>query len=292
MADKNGLQSRDRPDFSSPPIGGASIQIPYAPTGESEIVYPESDGTPMGETELHRDAIIDALQRLKEHFKDYPDVCVSGHMMMYFEEGNPRKSISPDVFVTFGVERKQRRTYRIWEEGWPPQFVLEFSSERTYRNDLRDKKALYAEIGIAEYFLCDVEGRYLQKPLMGFRLAGSDYDAIPPYADGSVPSVSLGLELRIREEGLGFYDPVLRRWLETPAEAAAAQAQREVTARRRAESAAEREAEARKKAESTAEREVEARKKAESTAEREAEARKKAETELARLREEIERMKA
>ena len=271
MAGKNGLQSRDRPHFSSPPVGGASAQIPYAPTGESEIFYPESDGKPMGETELHRDAIIDALQRLKEHFKDYPDVCVSGHMMMYFEEGNPRKSISPDVFVTCGVERKQRRTYRIWEEGWPPQFVLEFSSERTYRNDLRDKKALYAEIGIAEYFLCDVEGRYLPTPLMGFRLAGSDYDAIPPYADGSVPSVSLGLELRVREEGLGFYDLVLKRWLETPAEAAAAQAQR---------------------AESAAKQEAEAREQAESTAEREAEARKKAETELARLREEIERMKA
>ena len=264
MADKNGLQSRDRPDFGSPPIGGASIQIPYAPTGESEIVYPESDGTLMGETELHRDALINALHRLKERFKDAPEVCVSGFMMMYYEEGNPRKSISPDVFVTFGVGRKQRRIYRNWEEGCPPHFALEFSSEKTYRNDLRDKKTLYAEIGIAEYFLCDVEGRYLPTPLMGFRLAGSDYDAIPPYADGSVPSVSLGLELRLREEGLGFYDPFLRRWLETPAEAAAAQAQREVTARRRAESAAE----------------------------REAEARKKAETELARLREEIERMKA
>ena len=118
-------------------------------------------------------------------------------------------------------------------------------------------KALYAEIGITEYFLCDVEGRYLPTPLMGFRLAGKNYDAIPPNADGSVPSAGLGLELSLREERLGFYNPVLKRWLETPAEAAVAQARR-----------------------------------AESVAEREAEARKKAETELARLREEIERMKA
>ncbi len=257
MVDKNGLQSRDRPDSSSLSIGGASAQMPYAPMGESEIVYPASDGKPMGETELHRDALIDALLRLKEHFKDNSAVCVSGYMMMYYVEGNPRKSISPDVFVTFGVGRKQRRIYRIWEEGSPPHFVLEFSSEKTYRNDLRGKKALYAEIGITEYFLCDVEGRYLPTPLMGFRLAGKNYDAIPPNADGSVPSAGLGLELSLREERLGFYNPVLKRWLETPAEAAVAQARR-----------------------------------AESVAEREAEARKKAETELARLREEIERMKA
>ena len=91
MVDKNGLQSRDRPDSSSLSIGGASAQMPYAPMGESEIVYPASDGKPMGETELHRDALIDALLRLKEHFKDNSAVCVSGYMMIVLCRGQPSK---------------------------------------------------------------------------------------------------------------------------------------------------------------------------------------------------------
>ncbi len=285
MAERNGLQSTHRPESSLPPIGGASTPIRYAPTDDSKIFYPSSDGKPMAETELHREALMDALLRLQEHFKDTPDVCVSGNMMMYYVRGNPQKSISPDVFVAFGVERKQRRIYRIWEEGSPPHFVVEFSSENTYRDDLLSKKTLYAEIGLTEYFLCDIERQHLPKPLMGFRLAGSAYKPIQPNADGSITAISLGIELHLRDEGLRFYDPVSGKWLLTPAEV-------EATARRHAESVARQEAEARKQ-------EVVARKKAESVARQEAEARKQeaaarkhAEAELARLREENERLKA
>ena len=277
MADGNGLQSRNMPEPSLPLIGAASARIRYAPTDDSELFYPSSDGKPMAETELHRDALFDALLRLQEHFKDISDVCVSGNMMMYYVRGNPQKSISPDVFVTFGVGRKQRRIYRIWEEGSPPHFAVEFSSENTYRDDLRSKKTLYAEIGLTEYFLCDVERQHLPKPLMGFRLAGSAYEPIQPNADGSVTAISLGLELHLLEEGLRFYDPVTGKWLRTPAEVEAA-------ARRHAESVASQEAEARKQEAEARKQEAKARKHAESVARQEAKARKKVEAELARLR--------
>ena len=234
MADKNTL-GRTR-------SGAPDSQIRYAPTGKTDIFYPESDGKPMAETERHRDLLINTLLILQEHFQDIPDVCVSGNMMMYYVQGNPRKSISPDIFVTFGIARKERRTYRIWDEGKPPDFVLEFSSENTYRNDLRGKKELYAEIGIAEYFLYDPERQYLPFPLMGFALIGRDYVPISSGADGSAFSAILGLELRLRGESLGFYDPVSEKWLQTPAEAAtarveqeAARAEQEIVARQRAE---------------------------------------------------------
>lgn len=118
-------------------VTGSNISIPrirYAPTNGA-IIYPESDGKPMAETERHRDALMDALIILIEAFKDKPDVCVSGNMMMYYVEGDPKKSISPDVFVSFGIGKKLRRTYRVWEEGKPPDFVLEFSSDKTHRTD-------------------------------------------------------------------------------------------------------------------------------------------------------------
>lgn len=232
-----------------PSNGDSGYRTRFAPTAEPDIYYPESDGKPMAETEIHRDALTDALQRLIHHFKDDANVCVSGNMMMYYVKGNPRRSISPDVFVTFGIEKKQRRIYRIWEEGKPPDFVIEFSSPKTYRKDLTEKKKLYAEIGITEYFLYDAERNLLPEPLMGFRLVNGEYVPIQPDADGSVISETVGVELRLRDDALGFYDPVLEKWLMTPTEAAILRTEQETNARQLAEAKAEQEANARQLAE-------------------------------------------
>lgn len=245
-------------------------RIRYAPTNGA-IIYPESDGKPMAETELHRDALMNALIILIEAFKDKPDVCVSGNMMMYYVEGDPKKSISPDVFVSFGIGKKLRRTYRIWEEGKPPDFVLEFSSEKTHRTDQDEKKLLYASIGVQEYFLYDPERQYLATSLMGFRLIEGEYVPIPMSPDGGIMSETLNLELRLRGNILGFYDTISSKWLETPADTAVARADQE-SARADKESARADKESAR--------------------ADEEAEIRKQAEAEAARLREELERLKA
>ena len=94
----------------------------------------------MAKTERHRDGMISSIQTLSLHYIDGADVCVSGNLMMYHEEGDPRKSISPDVFVVFGIPKKERRIYQIWNEGKPPDFVLEYSSPNTYRRDLTRKR--------------------------------------------------------------------------------------------------------------------------------------------------------
>ncbi len=237
-------------------ISKPRIRIRYAPTNGA-IIYPESDGKPMAETELHRNALMNALLILIEAFKDKLNVCVSGNMMMYYVKGDPKKSISPDVFVSFGIGKKLRRTYRVWEEGKPPDFVLEFSSENTHRTDQNEKKLLYASIGVKEYFLYDPERQYLPTPLMGFRLIEGKYVPIPVSPDGSVMSETLNLELRLRGNILGFYDRDASKWLETPADTAAARAEQEAA-----------------------------------RAEQEAEMRKQVEAEAAKLREEIERLKA
>ncbi|RKU12603.1 hypothetical protein C6501_10885 [Candidatus Poribacteria bacterium] len=254
-------------------VTGSNISTPrirYAPTNGA-IIYPESDGKPMAETERHRDALMDVLLILIEAFKDKPDVCVSGNMMMYYVEGDPHKSISPDVFVSFGIGKKQRRTYRVWEEGKPPDFVLEFSSQKTHRTDQKEKKLLYALIGVREYFLYDPERQYLPTPLMGFRLVEGEYVPIPMGPDGGVMSATLDLELRLRGKTLGFYDKVSSEWLETPADIAEARADEE--AARADEEAARADEEA-------------------ARADQETEMRKQAEAEAARLREELERLKA
>ncbi len=208
----------------------AKLQIPYAPT-ETTDLYPESDGKPMAETDLHIHWIIWMREALKAHFAQMPDVYLSGNIMMYDVEGPHRKSVSPDILVTFGIGRKFRRTYKVWEEGKPPDFVMEFSSKSTFRNDLDGKMALYAAMGIAEYFLYDADRRYLSVPLMGFRLVDGAYVEISPDAEGGISSAVLGLDFHLLDDGLRLYAPGVGQWLQTPAE----RAERETEARLKAE---------------------------------------------------------
>ena len=222
-----------------------SRHIPYAPT-ETADLYPESDGKPMAETDMHAVAIIDLRQRFDGFFADNPDTYVSGTLMMYDVEGPGRTAVSPDILVSLGIGKKLRRTYKVWEEGKPPDFVMEFSSKGTFQNDLGHKKAHYASMGIPEYFLCDIDRRYLPTPLMGFRLKGETYEGIPENVDGSIPSVTLGVSFHLLDEGLVVYDEATGEWLQTPAEAAEAAEQRaaQETAARAREAAARAEAEA------------------------------------------------
>ena len=276
-----------------PPYRGAPPPRPYEPALEDDTDYPESDGQPMAETELHRDLMIDSILTLKARFQDVPAVCVSGNMLMYYVPRDAKKSVAPDVFVTFGIERKQRRIYRVWEEGKPPDFVLEFSSKGTFENDLGAKKDLYAEIlGVREYFLYDAERKYLPMPLMGFRLVGTEYVPIRPAPDGKVFAATLGLSLGLRGDGFGFYDAVAGRWLETPMDEAAERAEAAATLAERAEAAASQAKESAAQAVLAQQRAEALMQEVAAAARVEAEARQRAEAEAERKRVEAEQADA
>ena len=241
--------------------------ISYALTDTADL-YPDTDGEPMAASDFHLEILIWLLQTLKAHFAQRPDVYVSGDILTYYTEGNPRAVVAPDVLVSFGIGQKPRHTYKVWEEGKVPDFVMEFSSKTTYQNDLTDKMDLYARLGIPNYLLYDAEALYLPSPLMGFQLVDRVYIPIPPGVDGGIRSDVLGLDFHIRERRLGVYDPVVGQWLQTPAE----------TAETRAETAETHAAEQATRAET-----------AEARAEQEAIARQKAEEEVERLREQLAR---
>ena len=250
--------------------------IPYAPT-EDEELYPDSDGKPMAVSDLHRRILMRTLQVLDTHFKERPEVYVSGDILMYYVEGDPRQSVSPDVLVAFGLGKKPRRSYLVWKEGKVPDFAMEFSSKGTYRNDLGRKMELYASLGIQDYFLYDAEGLYLPSPIMGFTLVDGSYAPIPAGPDGSLHSTALSLDFCVGDVGLGIYNPAADEWLQTPAESAL---QRATTAETRAEEEAQRATTAEIRAEI-----------AETRAEEETIARQQAEAEIARLQEELARLK-
>ncbi len=240
----------------------------------TEVEYPESDGKPMAETDVHRDLMTDALLHpLKERFRQEDDVYVSGNIFLYYEEGNRSAVVAPDVFVVFGVPNRQRRIYQLWEEGKAPDVVFELTSESTYREDLSDKRLVYEALGVREYFLFDPLRDYLRPPLQGFRLAEFYYRSVmpEPWSEGEWQIHSHVLDLTIRTDGptLRLYDPAPGRYLLSRAE--------EAEARRLAEVRASEETKARRLAEVRASEEAKARHLAETRAE-------EAETENVRLR--------
>lgn len=182
------------------------------------IRYPETDGKPMGETDIHIAQIIDLLFALTRYFREDPQVYVAADLLLYYVEGDPKEFVVPDVFVVRGVPKGERRIYKLWEEGRAPDVVFEITSASTRREDLGTKRVLYADLGVKEYFVFDPTGEDLRPPLRAFRLSGSEYQPLKE----PVFSEVLGLELQIVDKHLRLFDPRTGKRLLTPAEADAA----------------------------------------------------------------------
>lgn len=196
------------------------------------VRYPERDGKPLAESEVHAAEIIRLILTLRDAFADRDDIYVWGDLLLYYEEGNPRASVAPDVFVVVGVPKgPPRRTYKLWEEGAPPTLVIEVTSRSTRREDFKKKRALYARIGVADYFLYDPLAEYLAPALQGFRLEGDDYLAMEADAAGALLSDALDLRLALIDGQLRLFHRRTGALLVSPSERADIEAE----ARRSAE---------------------------------------------------------
>ena len=197
----------------------ATQVVSTTPAAPVPIYYPESDGRPLAETEVHIQCLIDSREALRAHFRSDPQVHVGADLLLYYEEGEPRQCVAPNVFVVRGLARDEPlRVYKLWEVGKAPDFVLEITSRGTRYEDLGVKRGLYETLGVGEYFLFDPLGEYLQPPLQGFRLAEGAYQPITGSPEALLPSETLGLELGIQDGFLRFRDPRTGEWLRTPTE--------------------------------------------------------------------------
>lgn len=214
------------PPAESQPAQPARRRAPPVPRPRRvpvPVEYPESDGKPMGESTLHIRTAIDAITPLQDRYRGRLDAFVGGNLMMFFEEGNPRRYVSPDVFVAFGVASEPPRpTWKVWEEGKLADFVLEVTSKTTRGNDEESKKRLYQRLEVPEYWQFDPTGDYLDPMLKGQRL-GPDGKyariALEEFEEGlRGHSAVLGLELRLEGDRLRFFDPEAGAYLLTSAE--------------------------------------------------------------------------
>jgi hypothetical protein len=208
---------------------------------------------------------------------------VSGNLFIYYQEGDPGKSVAPDVFFVRGVSKHERRIYQLWEEGRAPDVVFEISSRKTILKDTQQKMRLYERLGVKEYFLYDPEYDWMPDGLAAYRLSDGRLTEVE-LADGVTRSDVLGLDLVDTGETLRLRNPQTGRFLPTREEM--------IEARQQAEVAKEQAEVAREQAEAAREQAEAAREQAEIRARAEASAREKAEAELTRLREEITRIRS
>lgn len=189
----------------------------------------------MAETEVHLLDMIDTVLLLRDHFAAEPNVYVGANLLLYYQEGDPRKHLAPDVFVSLDVPKLPPRDhYLVWKEGKAPDWVVEITSKSTRREDQKKKFEVYRSIlRVFEYFLFDPRHEYLDPPLQGFRLVDQDYVAIQ-LIGGRLPSQVLGLHLEREGVNLRLVNPATGQRLLTPLEGRDAADRRAAEERHRA----------------------------------------------------------
>jgi hypothetical protein len=212
---------------------------------------------------------------------------VSGNLPVYY----PGEAMfSPDVIAVRDVEPHQRESFIVSREDHGLDFALEIIVSGRRRKDLKDNVKRYARLGIFEYFVFDATRRHL----VGYRLPSPEatsYDPIVPQG-GRYASLVLELDLYLEEGKLGFaandaslpntdqliakleklMDEGERRYAELEAALEEEQKRREEEQKRREEEQKRREEEQKRREEEQKRREA-------------------AEIELARLRDELDRLK-
>ena len=201
---------------------------PDAEYDDPNIEYPASDGEPMTESKVQYTPLTCTVAALEVYYQGRDDVFVAGELLVYYRMNDNGIRVAPDVMVVFGAAgNHDRDSWLTWREGTAPHFVMEIASPSTWERDADDKRRIYANMGVTEYWRFDPTGECFTPPLIGETLAGGEYQALPLSGDGAgmlwgrsgllglYICVLPGLELRL-------YDPVGGRWLRSLQESEAA----------------------------------------------------------------------
>lgn len=173
-------------------------------TTPNEIDYPESDGKPIGETDLHRDWMFRLLEIFRQRYSDQ-QVYIASDLLVYYQEGIPSKFVVPDCFVVLDCTPGRRRTFQTWKEKRVPDVVFEVTSRGTSSIDIVDKPVIYERMGVQEYFLYDPTASYLEPPLQGYRMTNGSLHQIAE-TNGRLRCETLGVELFLQEFDLVIVD--------------------------------------------------------------------------------------
>ena len=173
------------------------------------------EGNPEDMTNFNQTNLTGNTHHLVHFFGNRDTTLVAGERYVSQE---PTRNLAgvryPDLLIAFGVDPTayyRSNAYIISEQGKPPDFVMEIASRSTGREDVRDKPADYAALGIQEYWRFDETGEFHLTRLAGDRLVDGQYEPIPieTVEEGVLQGYSAALNLIIRWENsqLKWHDP-------------------------------------------------------------------------------------
>jgi Uma2 family endonuclease len=155
----------------------------------------------MPEGNTHRATVIETEEVMRVHSRENNRrMFIGGNMPVYYPDEN---MFSPDVIVVLDVDDHRRNSWIVASEGKGLDMCIEIAflgwkAKDTTRNVIR-----YAELGIREYFVFDMQ----KSVLKGYRLHGTQglYAPLLP-KNGRLWSEVLDLELALDGELIRFFD--------------------------------------------------------------------------------------
>jgi Uma2 family endonuclease len=162
-----------------------------------------SDEPPL-ESDFHRRQIELLIRLLEWHWQDRQDYYCTGNLTIYYSPNQKKSEYfrGPDFFVVLGTEKRDRRSWVVWQEdGKYPNVIIEILSDSTAQIDQTEKKQIYQDtFRTPDYFWFDP----YTKDLKGFRLVGGHYEELAAQ-DGHLWSEQLQLFLGLHEGHLRFF---------------------------------------------------------------------------------------
>ncbi len=164
-----------------------------------EVVYPESDGKPRAENDIHYRWIVTIKENLNALLSD---AYVAADLFWYPVRGNPNIKQAPDVMVAFGRPKGDRGSYRQWEEAdVAPQVVFEILSPGNTHIEMVNKQRFYRRYGVEEYYEYDPK----ENVLLGWIRTGDFFREIEVGTEWISPR--LGVRFVPTAETLELYLP-------------------------------------------------------------------------------------
>ncbi|MEH2069958.1 MAG: Uma2 family endonuclease [Nostoc sp.] len=177
-------------------------------TSEDEVIFPPGDilsDEPPLESDLHRDQIDLLIRLLKLWWRERQDFYASGNLTIYYSPNQKKSEYfrGPDFFVVLGTEKKDRKSWVVWQEdGKYPNVIVEILSNSTAAVDKGFKKQVYQDtFRTPDYFWFNPVTMEFQ----GFHLVDGKYQEIQPTTDGRLWSQQLELYLGVYEGKLRLF---------------------------------------------------------------------------------------
>ncbi|MBV9385702.1 MAG: Uma2 family endonuclease [Chroococcidiopsidaceae cyanobacterium CP_BM_ER_R8_30] len=175
-----------------------------------DITFPPGDlwsDEPPLESDWHRKQMELLIGSLESWWQERQDFYVTGNLTIYYspDQSKSEDFRGPDFFVVLGAERRERKSWVVWQEnGTYPHVIVEILSDSTAAIDKGLKKQIYQDtFRTPDYFWFDPATLELK----GFHLVDGQYQELTATEQGWLWSQQLRLHLGVYEGRLRFFTP-------------------------------------------------------------------------------------